>query len=176
MPTKNSIRVLLFNPQNEILLMKINDPSTKASNGQYYGPFWALIGGGIEPGESLQEAAIREIYEETGIRDQEIKLGPVVWYGEFQLFQDGILNHLKQSFIVAQTQKVQMTLENLTLEEQNIVEKLAWFSFDQIKNCNEVIYPVALVDYLPAILSGNRPKTPIAIDLSRLPDKKFLVQ
>ena len=69
-----------------------------------------------------------------------------------------------------------MTLENLTLEEQNIVEKLAWFSFDQIKNCNEVIYPVALVDYLPAILSGNRPKTPIAIDLSRLPDKKFLVQ
>jgi 8-oxo-dGTP diphosphatase len=32
---------------------------------------WGLPGGGIEPGESEKEAAVREIYEETGYRAEE---------------------------------------------------------------------------------------------------------
>lgn len=174
-PIRNSVKILLLNPQNELMLMSVNDPTTTASDGQYYGRFWCPIGGGVEPGESLAETALREIYEETGILAEDVELGPAVWYGEFEFFLNGIFTHMKQTFIVGRTQQMESTLSNLTPFEKSVVEKLAWFSLDQIKNCDEVVYPVVLVDYLPAILAGDYPATPITIDLVKLPDKKFAV-
>jgi 8-oxo-dGTP pyrophosphatase MutT (NUDIX family) len=53
---------------------------------QYRGPAaptsphqWSLIGGGIEPGETAEEAVLREVREETGLHLQ----GPLtrLWHG-----------------------------------------------------------------------------------------------
>lgn len=52
-----SVNVVVVNDADEILLIRRSD------NGN-----WALPGGGIDLGESLTQAAIRETREETGIR------------------------------------------------------------------------------------------------------------
>lgn len=55
--------VLVFNENNEILLNLRADTGT-----------WGIIGGGMEPGESLEETAARELLEETGLRAERFEL------------------------------------------------------------------------------------------------------
>ncbi|KGP85530.1 MULTISPECIES: NUDIX hydrolase [unclassified Paenibacillus] len=55
--------VLVFNEQSHLLLQRRTDSLD-----------WGTIGGSLEPGESLEEAAARELYEEAGLRAGAYKL------------------------------------------------------------------------------------------------------
>ncbi|NNF78337.1 MAG: NUDIX domain-containing protein [Rhizobiales bacterium] len=50
------VRVVVQNPQGHILLVR-----------HTYSPGWLLPGGGVERGEIAEEAAAREVLEETGV-------------------------------------------------------------------------------------------------------------
>lgn len=168
-PIRNSVKVLLLNEKQEILLMCAEDPKTTTAEGKYHGRFWFPIGGQIEANESIQEAAIREIFEETGIKEKEVELGPIVWFGEFDLVLNGVLTHLKQTFIVAKTKKQNVSLARPDNWEKKCVKEVSWFSLERILSCDEVIYPVLLPEYLPDILSGKYPQKPLEIDLAKQP-------
>ena len=54
---------VIINCQQEVLLEK------RADNG-----YWGLPGGSVDPGESVSEALVREVFEETGLTVEIIKL------------------------------------------------------------------------------------------------------
>jgi 8-oxo-dGTP pyrophosphatase MutT (NUDIX family) len=56
-------RIAVFDAQNRILLVR-----------HTYAPGWILPGGGVERGETLRKAALRELVEEGGIIAQELSL------------------------------------------------------------------------------------------------------
>lgn len=58
---------------SSILLAKINSPTRSK-------PIWMPPGGGVEPGESLEQTLIREIKEET---DLQINKKQLLWIYEF---------------------------------------------------------------------------------------------
>ena len=53
--TMSSVATIIFNEKGEVLLIKRKDV-----------PVWVLPGGGIDPGETAEDAAVRETVEETG--------------------------------------------------------------------------------------------------------------
>jgi 8-oxo-dGTP pyrophosphatase MutT (NUDIX family) len=168
---RNSVKVILINENKEILLMCVDDPSTTNPQGKYHGRFWFPIGGAIESGETIEQAALREIFEETGIAKEHIELGPIVWFGEFNLILSGIPTHLKEKFIVAETKQFNISLDHLTPDERAVVKHVEWFSLEQIKQSTEVIFPVVLPRYLPDILAGKYPAQPIELDLAKQPEE-----
>ena len=58
---RTSVRVVLLDVDDRLLLFRTLDPTMPE-----IGEWWELPGGGIEPGESYAETAVREICEETG--------------------------------------------------------------------------------------------------------------
>jgi 8-oxo-dGTP pyrophosphatase MutT (NUDIX family) len=58
---RTSVRVELLDDDGRVLLFRTLDPSMPE-----IGEWWELPGGGLEPGESYAETAVREIHEETG--------------------------------------------------------------------------------------------------------------
>lgn len=107
-----------FSIRKTPLLLGANDLTTTTKEGTYHGRFWFPIGGQNEPGETLHQTALREIYEETGLTPSDIELGPVFWYGEFDFILSGAPTHCKQQFIVARTQNKEVHLSNLTSEDK----------------------------------------------------------
>lgn len=54
-----AIGIIFNNDRTEVLILKRNDV-----------PVWVLPGGGIDPGETPEDAVLREIHEETGLQVQ----------------------------------------------------------------------------------------------------------
>lgn len=167
---RKAVRVLLLNEKKELLLMCVENFDIATPSGKKNQRFWCTIGGGIEVGESIEHAALREIFEETGLEKKSLDLGPIVWHGYVDLILKGILTRLDETFIVAKTKNNHVSLHNPTPDEKQVVTKLKWFSLEDIKKSKEAIFPIILPQYLPDIIAERYPSTILEIDLAKQPN------
>jgi 8-oxo-dGTP pyrophosphatase MutT (NUDIX family) len=79
-----SARVVPVNDRGEVLLLHGRDP---ARPDHWY---WFTIGGALDPGETPQQAAIRELLEETGIQASADQLTASFHAGEHEFSFDGV--------------------------------------------------------------------------------------
>jgi 8-oxo-dGTP pyrophosphatase MutT (NUDIX family) len=79
-----SARVVPVNDRGEVLLLRGRDPATPDDW------YWFTIGGALEPGETPQEAAVRELREETGITASPEELSEPFHVGEHAFSFDGV--------------------------------------------------------------------------------------
>lgn len=162
---RNSVKLVLLNANKEILMIYSKDSTTGKDGSGKKASFWHLIGGQIEKGESLQDAAYRELFEETGLTRDQVVLEDVVWYGSDLLFVNGEFVELNQRFILAYSCTNSVTMDHLTEEEKVNITRLKWFGLEELRATKEVVYPTDLHVYLQEILNGNIPKQPIEISL-----------
>lgn len=109
------VGVLIFNPKGQLLLGK-----RKNSHGE---GTWAPPGGHLEYGESLEECAIREAKEETGLN-----LSSLAFYGLTNDVFAADNKHYISIFMVAYS-KTGQDAENM---EPDKVEEWRWFDLDSL--------------------------------------------
>jgi 8-oxo-dGTP pyrophosphatase MutT (NUDIX family) len=151
-------RVLLLDPADRILLMKGRLPSAPDALGH-----WFTVGGGAEPGETVLEAAAREIREETGFTDFE--LGPVVWRREGPLaLSNGEMVLFKEHYIVARCAGGEPSRDGWDALERRLVDDIRWWTLAELVATTETVHPIGLAERLPDVLAGRFPAAPLVID------------
>jgi len=152
-----TVRVLLFDPDDRLLLMKGRLP------GAPDGPAaWFTVGGGAEPGETVLEAAVREVREETGFDD--VAFGPVIWRREGPLaLSSGEVVMFREHYIVARCAGGEPSRDGWEALERQLVDDLRWWSLEELLACEDRVYPLGLADRLPSVLAGRYPPQPVTI-------------
>lgn len=139
MRERRTARVLLLDPANRILLLKGRLPSDPTAPG-----VWFTVGGGVEAGETLEDAARREIFEETGFRVANV--GEVLWRRE-QRFADrkGRPVLIKEAFMLARCAGGEPSREGWVALEREFVDDIRWWSLNELLANDEAVYPPDLV-------------------------------
>ena len=148
MKERLTARVLLLDAEDRILLMKGRLPSDPGAPGA-----WFTVGGGIEPGESLEEAALREIREETGFATA--VLGPALWHGE-QIHHDrkGRPVLVRETFMLARCAGGTPSRDGWQALENEFVDDIRWWTLADLAALTEPVFPRDLVERLAAILGS----------------------
>jgi 8-oxo-dGTP pyrophosphatase MutT (NUDIX family) len=143
-------RVLLVDPCGRILLLRGRfEGASEAER------FWFTVGGGVEPDETVLEAAAREIREETGFADA--VLGPVIWTREQVIPAMDTREPLlfEENYLVARTAGGAPSRAGWNPLERRLVDDIRWWTLDELAATAEAVYPRELAVLLPKALAGE---------------------
>ncbi len=88
---------------------------------------YELPGGGIEEGETPEEAAIRELFEETGIKGEIIRLA--------SKYYNGFAHEYNYSFLIKRIGG-EITQEYNAFSEKNYIRAVEWKKLNEISEKN----------------------------------------
>ncbi|MFI0808382.1 NUDIX hydrolase [Streptomyces echinatus] len=149
-------RVVLLDPDDRILLLHGHEPDDPADD------WWFTPGGGLEGAETREEAALRELAEETGITD--VELGPVLWRRRCSFPFAGRRWDQDEWYYLARTRQTATAATGLTELERRSVAGARWWTCQELTRARETVYPTRLAGLLRTLLVEGAPATPVTLD------------
>jgi 8-oxo-dGTP pyrophosphatase MutT (NUDIX family) len=154
---RTAARVVLLDPSDAFLLIRSHDPFLDGSP-----VWWHVPGGGLDPGESPEDGAIREIQEEVGLRL--IEVGPAVGArtSRFQ-FAGGDYLQSESFFVVRIPARVEVDATHWTELEQRSTLGWRWWTLDELRATDETVYPRGLASFIAGWLTDGPGARPVEV-------------
>lgn len=131
---RRAARIIVLDAETRALMFRFDVPGRA--------PFWVTAGGECDPGESFEDAARRELLEETGITadpgEQIARMTPVFVTVEGEEVQ------ADERFFLVRVADTAVSTAGHTALEQQVMTQHRWFTLDELENWHELLFPVEL--------------------------------
>ena len=145
-------RVILLDPEDRVLLFRFRSPVSGRA-------WWLAPGGGVDPGETHEAAAVRELAEECGLRG--VVLGPCIWVREHEFTWNRVRYLQQERFFAARVQPFEVSTAGWTEEEATVLGEHRWWSVDEILASGEEFAPRRLGALLRSLLRDGAGAEPV---------------
>ncbi|MFN3863312.1 MAG: NUDIX hydrolase [Erythrobacter sp.] len=135
---RRAARLIVLDPATRALMFRFDVPGRP--------PFWVTAGGECEPGESFEDAARRELFEETGFIAEP---GPQIarMTPEF-ITVEGEPVQADERFFLVRVAQARIDTAGHTALEQQLMTQHRWFTLDELENWPEAVFPANLADMI----------------------------
>lgn len=140
-----SARVVLTDSAGRVLLFQGFDPARPQES------FWFTVGGGVEEGEELRDAAVREAFEETGLELRPEQLVGPVWRRRAVFSFGGETFDAEEWFFYASVDGLDVDTSGFNDVEESSITGHRWWSAEELEAAEDTVYPVQLAELLPAL-------------------------
>jgi ADP-ribose pyrophosphatase YjhB (NUDIX family) len=149
---RDAARAVIVDPAWRILLVRFEFPDRL---------LWACPGGGVEPGESHEDALMRELREEVGLDLAE--MGPCVWTRTHVIpFIDGRWDGQVERFYLVRAEPFEpaplLTVEELRAE---FVTGIRWWTGEELASSEAIHAPRRLPELLAQLRAHGPPAQPV---------------
>ncbi|OBV11490.1 NUDIX hydrolase [Erythrobacter dokdonensis] len=135
---RRAARIIVLDPEGRALMFRYDVPGRP--------PFWVTTGGECEPEESFEEAARRELLEETGIIADP---GPQIarTTPEF-VTVEGEPVQADERYYLVRVAEARVDTSRHTALEQELMTQHRWFTLEELESWHEAVFPVTLADMI----------------------------
>ena len=156
---RRAMRVLLVDDRERLLLFRDSDPGMTPVP-----RWWMTPGGGVEPGESDVEAAVRELFEETGVSVAPAHLvGPLATRVVVHGYSD-VVTTQDEAFWYVRVPAFEVSTVGHTDQELLTMTDHRWWSRAELAVTDEEVWPrdiPTLWSLAEATVASGGPATPL---------------
>lgn len=139
---RDSARVIVLDERGDVLLVRVVDSLDDKP------PVWITPGGGIELGETIAEAAARELREETGLEVTATDLGTPVAVTRGDWVYRGEPLFSEDWFFIHRTTRYEPDVAGQEELEAEIHDSWRWWTIEELEIATEMVLPGGLTSLL----------------------------
>lgn len=144
-----SVRVVLLDDSGAVLLLCGSDPAADSAAPKW----WFTVGGEVQQGERLAQAAARELAEKTGLRVEPADMVGPIWRrgGVFEF--NGSMTGSEEFYLLYRTRRFEPSTTRRTELELRYIHGFRWCDANDIAELvavGELVYPMQLGELLGA--------------------------
>lgn len=153
---RETARVILVDHERNVLLFEMQGPDA-------YDLIWITPGGQLKDGEEPEEAASRELHEETGLLIAPSEFGRPVAVSEGSFRWRGRDVAAKAVYFICEHARFDPDVSRHTERERDDYRRSRWWSLDELTSTTADVFPARLELLVKRFLTLGPPVVPLVI-------------